>query len=123
VESFITLVGESLHPVVSEIIEKAAGDWAILSSRMKREFFAEDADRLTRTSFLSWVQDKTKTLGPMEILREFKLKLKQLPARDAKFIEFTKVETFLEAAGPRMRREINSALDLFQPGRDEEDTM
>jgi hypothetical protein len=66
VESFITLVGESLHPVVSEIIEKAAGDWAVDSSRMKREFFVEDADRLTRTSFLWWVQDKTRTLGPME---------------------------------------------------------
>jgi hypothetical protein len=50
------------------------------------------------------------------------LKLK-LPARDAKFIEFTKVETFLEAAGPRMCREINGALGLFQPGQDEEDTV
>ena len=120
--SFITLVEESLTTIVSELLESAYGDWTLFSNKMKREFSTEDADKLTRSTFSAWVMNRSKAHGPMELLREFELKLKQLPTKDSRFIEFRKVETFLEAAGPKMKKEINRALDLFHPGRDEDDT-
>ena len=120
--SFITLVEESLTTIVSGLLESAYGDWTLFSNKMKREFSTEDADKLTRSTFSAWVMNRSKTHGPMELLREFELKLKQLPAKDSRFIEFRKVETFLEAAGPKMKKEINRALDLFHPGREEDDT-
>lgn len=55
----------------------------------------------------------------MEVLRRFKLKLKQLPTKDSRLVEFRKVHTFVEAVGPRMKKEIKRFLDLFNPGCNE----
>jgi hypothetical protein len=45
---------------------------------MKREFSTKDADKMNRTTFSAWVMDRTKFLGPIELLRDFELKLKFL---------------------------------------------
>lgn len=102
--SFITLVNDSLTDIVSELLEGSEGEWSLFCTKMKKEFSAEDVDKLTRSSFIAWVMKRDKPNGPMELLREYEQKLKQLPNKDSRFIEFTKVETFLEAAGPKMRR-------------------
>jgi hypothetical protein len=119
---FITLVEQSLHAVVIKSLENVEGDWTLFSNKIKREFSTKDADKMTRTNSGAWMMDGTKSLGPIELLKDFELKLKHLPTRDRNFVEFRRVKSFLEAAGPEMKKEINRALDLFNPGRDEDDT-
>lgn len=83
--SFITLVEESLSDIVSELIE-SVDEWKTFSHKMKIEF-NKDIDKQTKSTFSAWVMSRDKTHGPIELLREFKLKLIQLPIKDARFIE------------------------------------
>ena len=48
--------------------------------------------------------------------------MKMLATKDWRLINLKKVETYLEVAWPKMKREINRAMDLFKPRREEEDT-
>jgi hypothetical protein len=46
------------------------------------EFCFEDLDRVTMVTFMSWVHEKDKNLGPQELLREFNGKYRQLSTKD-----------------------------------------
>ena len=54
--------------------------WARFEERLRDEYFDEDTDRVTKRSFLDWVeQQPRKIMDPNELLREFEKKYNQLP--------------------------------------------
>ncbi|CAM6082268.1 unnamed protein product [Calypogeia fissa] len=112
---FAMVVESALRETVELIIEKTANEesWKVFEQRMKEEFMLEDLDRETYSSFLDWVNERDKMLGPRELLREFTKKMRQLPLRDAKVIGLQKFDLFLRAAGEQLRDELETALDIL----------
>jgi hypothetical protein len=54
--------------------------WVRFKERLRDEYFDEDSDRVTKRSFLDWVEQQPgKLMGPNELLREFEKKYNQLP--------------------------------------------
>ena len=73
--------------------------WPGFEKRLRDEYFDEDSERITRRSFLDWVEQQPgKLLGPNELLREFEKKFNQLPMAKRHLLEPRKVEMFLQAA-------------------------
>ena len=53
--------------------------WPGFEERLRDEYFDEDTERITRRSFLDWIEQQPgKLLGPNELLREFEKKFNQL---------------------------------------------
>jgi hypothetical protein len=49
--------------------------WARFEERLRDEYFDEDFDRVTKRSFLDWVEQQSgKLMGPNELLQEFEKK-------------------------------------------------
>ncbi|CAM6082392.1 unnamed protein product [Calypogeia fissa] len=116
IRKFAMVVESGLRETVELIIEKTANEesWKVFEQRMKEEFMLEDLDRETYSSFLDWVNERDKMLGPRELLREFTRKMR-LHLRDAKVIGLQKFDLFLRAAGEQLRDELETALDILNP--------
>jgi len=83
---------------VQEIRETAIS-WAAFAERLRDEYFDEDAERMTKRSFLEWVEQRPgKSMGPNELLKDFVKKFGQLPLAEKRFLESRKAELFLQAA-------------------------
>ena len=73
--------------------------WPGFEERLRDEYFDEDIERITRRSFLDWIEQQPgKLLGPNELLREFEKKFNQLPLAERHLLEPRKAEMFLQAA-------------------------
>src|SRR5450759_1073487 len=73
--------------------------WARFEERLRDEYFDEDTDRVTKRSFLDWVeQQPRKLMGPNELLREFEKKYNQLSLAERRLLDSRKAELFLQAA-------------------------
>ena len=73
--------------------------WARFEERLRDEYFDEDTDRVTKRSFLDWVEQQPgKLMGPNELLREFEKKYNQLPLAERHLLDSRKAELFLQAA-------------------------
>ena len=73
--------------------------WPGFEERLRDEYFDEDTERITRRSFLDWIEQQPgKLLGPNELLREFEKKFNQLPLAERHLLESRKAEMFLQAA-------------------------
>jgi hypothetical protein len=70
--------------------------WARFEERLRDEYFDEDSDRVTKRSFLDWVEQQPgKLMGPNELLREFEKKYNQLPLAERRLLDPRKAELFL----------------------------
>ncbi|KAL3688799.1 hypothetical protein R1sor_015108 [Riccia sorocarpa] len=66
---------------------------------MKEEFMEEDTERITRRTFLDWVERRPGlTMGLNELFREFDRRYGQLPFRERLTLETRRTELFLRAA-------------------------
>lgn len=73
--------------------------WARFEERLRDEYFDEDSERVTKRSFLDWVEQQPgKNMGPNELLREFEKKYNQLPLAERRLLDPRKAELFLQAA-------------------------
>jgi hypothetical protein len=73
--------------------------WARFEERLRDEYFDEDSDRVTKRSFLDWVEQQPgKLMDPNELLWEFEKKYNQLPLAERRLLDPRKVELFLQAA-------------------------
>lgn len=119
VKEFATLVEPELKTLVASIAKEAVDDfshtqpWERFSQRMKEEFQLEDADRVTQATFLDWISDRNKRLGPQELFREFNRRFDQLSPREAQVIGLQKSSLFLRAADEKLQNELENALDLI----------
>ncbi|MCO5554905.1 hypothetical protein L7F22_008443 [Adiantum nelumboides] len=71
---------------------------------LKAEYFLEDSQRVTKQTFIKWVQMKNKRLTSRELLREFEKKFDQLSTGEQQSLKSEKVELFVQAADPRLQK-------------------
>ena len=112
---FTTLVEPELKDLITRLGEEAKEDWKTFEQKVKEEFRFEDPDRVTSATFMSWVQEKDKKLGPQELLREFNRKYNQLPLKDVTIIDLRKGALLIQAADIHLRLELDNALDQIAP--------
>ena len=97
-DTFALAVVPEIRDRVQEIHEHVAS-WARFEDRLKDEYFDEDTERMTKRSFLDWVEQQPgKFMGPNELLRDFEKKYNQLPLAERCLLDTRKAELFLQAA-------------------------
>jgi len=71
--------------------------WIAFEQALKNEFFDDDADRVTKRTFLDWVEEKSGSETNLHsLLREFEAKFFLLSPTERTTLEVRKVELFLE---------------------------
>ena len=64
---------------VQEIRERAES-WTEFAELLRDEYFEEDSKRMTKRSFLEWVEQRLdNNMGPNKMLKDFKKKYSRLP--------------------------------------------
>jgi hypothetical protein len=119
IEEFPTLVESELKDLIVKFGKDSNEDWKTFEKKVKEEFRFEDPDRVTSTTFLSWVQEKNKKLGPQELLREFNRQYHQLSSKDLATISLTRGGLLIRAADTQLRLELDNALDQIAPDDEE----
>ncbi|CAM6082456.1 unnamed protein product [Calypogeia fissa] len=119
VHEFATLVEPELKQLGKALAATATRSdaWRIFEQQMKEEFQLEDAARVTQATFLDWISERNKKLGPQELLREFNQRLIQLPTHKAQVIKLQRATLLLRAADKKLRDELETAIDLMEPTR------
>ncbi|CAM6087285.1 unnamed protein product [Calypogeia fissa] len=97
VKEFVSLVEPELKESITCLMKGAIGEkaWSTFELKMKEEFQLEDPDRVTQESFLDWMADRSKRLGPQELMREFVKKFNQLPEIGSEIIKVQKATLFI----------------------------
>ncbi|KAL3698022.1 hypothetical protein R1sor_012098 [Riccia sorocarpa] len=102
VANFELVVEPELRDHVREIARRfitILGGWDLFERAMKDEFLEEDTERITRRTFLDWVERRPGlTMGLNELFREFDRRYGQLPFRERLTLETRRTELFLRAA-------------------------
>ncbi|KAL3684474.1 hypothetical protein R1sor_002496 [Riccia sorocarpa] len=74
------------------------GGWESFERAMREEYLDEDSDRITRRTFLDWIETQPgRTLGLSELKREFERRYSQLPLRERLTFDTRRTELFLRA--------------------------
>ncbi|CAM6082263.1 unnamed protein product [Calypogeia fissa] len=70
VREFATLAEPELKRLVEALATTSTGSdvWCIFEQQMKEEFQLEDTARVTQATFLDWISERNKKLGPQELL-------------------------------------------------------
>ncbi|KAL3700690.1 hypothetical protein R1sor_018712 [Riccia sorocarpa] len=101
VANFELVVEPELRDRVREIARRfivVLGGWELFERAMKEEFLEEDTERITRRTFLDWVERRPGlTMGLNELFREFDRRYGQLPFRERLTLETRRTELFLRA--------------------------
>jgi hypothetical protein len=111
VEEFSNFVEPELKELVTRFFKEANEDWKTFELKVKEEFRLEDPDRVMAVTFMSWVHEKNKNLGPQELLREFNRKYQQLSTKDVATINPSQGRLLVRAADANLRLELDNALD------------
>lgn len=100
IQAFGLAVIPEIRDRVREIMQdEAVNTWAAFEERLRDEYFDEDSERMTKRSFLDWVEQQPgKTLSPTELLKNFEKKYNQLPMAERHILDARKAELFLQAA-------------------------
>ncbi|KAL3679949.1 hypothetical protein R1sor_022905 [Riccia sorocarpa] len=99
VESFELAVVPELRSQVERIREAHGATWEEYEIALKEEFFDDDEDRVTKRSFLEWIEQQPgKGMTPNELLREFEMRYCQLSPSERLTLDLRKTELFLQAA-------------------------
>ncbi|MCO5598983.1 hypothetical protein L7F22_053082 [Adiantum nelumboides] len=105
----------SVKPKLREPIKELQGQhsvsWRNFKVALKAEYFLEDSQRLTKQTFIKWVQMKNKGLTSRELLREFEKKFDQLSTGEQQSLRSEKVELFVQAADSRLRKSLVQLLE------------
>lgn len=73
--------------------------WKKFEELLKDEFFEEDSERMTKQTFLDWIEQRPgNQMAPNELIREFEAKFGQLPRQERQLLETRKTGLFLQAA-------------------------
>ncbi|KAL3694614.1 hypothetical protein R1sor_008265 [Riccia sorocarpa] len=75
------------------------GGWESFERAMREEDLDEDSDRITRRTFLDWIETQPgRIFGLSELKREFERRYSQLPLRERLNLDTKRTELFLRAA-------------------------
>lgn len=83
---------------MKRLIAARGANWEEFSLQLKEEYSLEDADRVTKKSFMEWVNKPNKDLVATELFREFERQFLQLSRMEKLTLENDKVELFLQSA-------------------------
>jgi hypothetical protein len=99
-QTFNLAVVPEIRDRVEEIrAEPNVTSWLVFEERLRDEYFDEDSERMTKRSFLDWVEQRPgNNMGPNELLRDFEKKYNQLPMAERRLLDTRKAELFLQAA-------------------------
>ncbi|MCO5554697.1 hypothetical protein L7F22_008230 [Adiantum nelumboides] len=78
IENFHLIVKRELRGPIEELQGQHSVSWRNFKVALKAEYFLEDSQRVTKQTFIKWVQMKNKGLTSRELLREFEKKFDQL---------------------------------------------
>jgi hypothetical protein len=118
IQEFATLVEIELKSLIIKFANEAK-NWKTFEEKIKEEFRFEDPDRVTSATFLAWVQEKNKKLGPQELLREFNRRYSQLSSKDLTTVSLRRGGLLIRAADAHLRLELDNALDQIAPDAEE----
>ena len=97
-ETFDMAVVPDIRERVREIRERSQS-WSEFAELLRDEYFEEDSERMTKRSFLEWVEWRPgNNMSPNELLKDFEKKFSQLPLAERHLLETRKAELFLQAA-------------------------
>ncbi|KAL3686248.1 hypothetical protein R1sor_004270 [Riccia sorocarpa] len=111
VRSFELAVTPELREHVKVLIAVSRNNWEQFSRAMREQYFVEDADRVTKRSFLEWVEQPNKGLSATALLREFDTRYSLLTRMERMVLEDTKTELFLRAADPELQERLEMRLE------------
>uniref|UniRef100_A9U687 Predicted protein n=1 Tax=Physcomitrium patens TaxID=3218 RepID=A9U687_PHYPA len=96
---------------IKMIIKTHGEKWEDFILQLKEEYFLEDTERMTRKSFMEWVNKSNKELVATELFREIERQFLQLSRMEKLTLENDKVELFLQSAGNDLQRELELLLE------------
>ncbi|KAL3676834.1 hypothetical protein R1sor_026782 [Riccia sorocarpa] len=106
IATFELAAAPEIREHVKELIGHYGVDWETFSRIVKDEYFLEDSDRVTKRSFLEWVERPNKSLLATELLREFERQFSQLSRVERMTLQSDKTELFLRAADPELQEKL-----------------
>ncbi|MCO5573202.1 hypothetical protein L7F22_026969 [Adiantum nelumboides] len=74
IDGFHLIVVPELRTRIVELQPQQETDWPEFKKTLKEEYFLEDSQRVTKQSFMKWINQKNKGLSARELLREFEKK-------------------------------------------------
>ncbi|KAL3702263.1 hypothetical protein R1sor_020285 [Riccia sorocarpa] len=110
IRTFELAVTQELRGHVRGLMRQTTS-WDQFARLMREQYFLEDADRITKRSFLEWVEKPDKRLSATELLREFDSRYSQLTRVERMMLEDMKTELFLRAADPELQGKLEVRLE------------
>ncbi|MCO5557377.1 hypothetical protein L7F22_010940 [Adiantum nelumboides] len=111
IENFHLIVKPELRGPIEELQGQHSVSWRNFKVALKAEYFLEDSQRVTKQTFIKWVQMKNKGLTSRELLREFEKKFDQLSTGEQQSLRREKVELFVQAADSRLQKSLVQLLE------------
>ncbi|MCO5547496.1 hypothetical protein L7F22_000946 [Adiantum nelumboides] len=111
IENFHLIVKPELQGQIEELQGQHSVSWRNFKVALKAEYFLEDSQRVTKQTFIKWVQMKNKGLTSRELLREFEKKFDQLSTGEQQSLRKEKVELFVQAADSRLQKSLVQLLE------------
>jgi hypothetical protein len=98
IASFELAVVPEIKRRVKELRRRCDNDWDDFEGLLKEEFFDDDVERVTKRTFLEWIdKEPGKTMTPSEVLREFEKRYCQLTSAERLVLETKKTDLFMQA--------------------------
>ncbi|MCO5613007.1 hypothetical protein L7F22_067280 [Adiantum nelumboides] len=111
IENFHLIVKPKLRGPIEELQGQHSVSWHNFKVALKAEYFLEDSQRVTKQTFIKWVQMKNKGLTSREPLQEFEKKFDQLSTGEQQSLRSEKVELFIKAANSRLQKSLIQLLE------------
>ncbi|MCO5554875.1 hypothetical protein L7F22_008412 [Adiantum nelumboides] len=111
IKNFHLIVKPELQGPIEELQGQHSVSWRNFKVALKAEYFLEDSQRVTKQTFIKWVQMKNKGLTSRELLREFEKKFDQLSTGEQQSLRSKKVELFVQAADSLLQKSLVQLLE------------
>ncbi|MCO5614490.1 hypothetical protein L7F22_068773 [Adiantum nelumboides] len=111
VEGFHLIAVLELRVQISMVQTCSGTTWKEFKVAPKAEFFLEDSQKVTKHTFIKWVQKKDKCLTAPKIFREFEKKFDQLSEVEQFSLKGEKVELFIQAADLQFQKQLVKLLE------------
>ncbi|KAL3700490.1 hypothetical protein R1sor_018512 [Riccia sorocarpa] len=111
IHSFTLAVVPEMREHIQGIIDRVDTDWEQFAGRMKEEYFLHDSERVTKNSFIEWIERPQKKLFLNELLLEFDMQFLKLTQADRTILGVNKTYLFLRAVEPELQEKLEVRLE------------
>ncbi|MCO5563544.1 hypothetical protein L7F22_017189 [Adiantum nelumboides] len=111
VDGFYLIVVSELRTRIVELQTRQGTDWPEFKKTLKEEYFLEDSQRVTKQSFMKWINWENKGLSARELLQEFEKKYEQLSSTEQCSMKSERVELFVQATDARLQKSLVQLLE------------